>query len=77
MGNNQIVPDGQQRIKASTEYQQQVNEIRERLQMQYQEALDQSTLFRRWLLRIKMNREIEREAKKLAPNDALYLIAPQ
>jgi hypothetical protein len=48
--------------------------IREQVEREYEQRLAVAGLFRRWQLRWKMRREIERRLDRVAPPWGLYLI---
>jgi hypothetical protein len=69
----QFVADGQQRICATHEYWQKVQQIHAQIWAKYADELAQSSLWQRWGLRWKIRREIRQACADLAPDEALYL----
>jgi hypothetical protein len=55
---HQFAADGQQRIRATDDYLQQVREIHTRIRIQYRDALAHASFWRRWRLKWKIQREI-------------------
>ena len=70
---DQFVADGQQRIHATHQYWQKVQEIHARIWARYADQLAQASLLQRWGLGWKIRREIRQACADLAPDEALYL----
>jgi hypothetical protein len=70
---DRFVADGQQRIRATDEYRQQVREIRTRIWASYRDELAHASVWQRWRLRWKIRREISQACADVAPDEALYL----
>jgi hypothetical protein len=70
---NPFVADGQQRIRATPEYWQKVQEIQARIWARYADEPAGASLWQRWGLHWKIRREIRRACADLAPDEALYL----
>lgn len=72
---DQFVADGQQRIRATDEYLQQVREIHTRIRIRYHDELAHASFWQRWRLQWKIRREIRQACADVAPDVALYLHA--
>lgn len=72
---NDIVADGQKRIQAGEAYHHQEREIRATIAAKYDAELARARWFDRWWISYKMEREIDCELQKLAPDQGLYLVA--
>lgn len=68
----EFVPDGYERARAAA-----VGSIRRQVEAEYAERLRYAGWLRRLLLRLEINREIERRLDRIAPPDALYFSAPR
>lgn len=64
---NRFVVDGRKRVIAGS-----LREIRSRVRAKYAEEMAAASLLRRWLLRLKIRREIGKELDRIAPRDGLY-----
>ena len=69
----QFVADGQQRIHATDEYRQRVQEIHTRVWTKYRDELVQASFWQRWRLQWKIRGEIREACADLAPDAVLYL----
>ena len=69
----QFVADGQQRIHATDEYRQKVQDIHIRVRTKYRDELAHAVFWQRWHLQWKIRREISQACADLAPDEALYL----
>jgi len=68
-----FVADGQQRIRATGEYLQKVQEIHTHVWTRYHDALADASFWQRWRLQWKIRHEINQACADLAPDEALYL----
>jgi hypothetical protein len=73
MSDERFIADGRERLMKSKEYQAAQAEIVAAVRARYSESLASAGIFRRLVLRFRMEREMEREVAKLAPPGALYL----
>ena len=73
MPDERFIADGRERLMKSKEYQAAQAEVVAAVQARYAESLASAGVFRRLVLRLRMEREIAREVAKLAPRGALYL----
>jgi len=73
MPEERFIVDGQEQIEKSEGYRAARAEIIASVRSRYAESLASAGIFRRLLLRLRMQREINREVAKLAPPNALYL----
>lgn len=63
-----IVADGRERVRRAY-----MDKISEQVRAKYADELTKVGFFRRFVIRIKIRRDIQRELRKIAPNDAHYL----
>lgn len=73
MSNDRFIADGRERLMASKEYQAARAEVIAAVHARYAESLASAGVFRRLVLRLRMEREMVREVAELAPPGALYL----
>ena len=66
--NNRIVADGRERVRRAC-----MDKITDQVRANYAGELAKASFFRRFVIRIKIRRDIQRELRKIAPNDAHYL----
>ena len=67
-----IIADGQQRLRETEDHRRQEQAIRAAIESAYQGALADAGWVRCAIIRLRMWREIRREIRKLAPDEALY-----
>jgi len=73
MHDDRFIADGRKRLMASKEYRAARAEVIAAVRARYAESLASAGVFRRLVLRLRMEREIAREVAELAPPEALYL----
>jgi hypothetical protein len=73
MSDDRFIADGRERLMESKEYRAASTEVTAAVRSRYAESLAGAGVFRRLVLRFRMEREIAREVAKLAPRGALYL----
>jgi len=73
MHDERFIADGRKRLMASKEYRAARAEVIAAVRARYAESLASAGVFRRLVLRFRMEREIAREVAELAPPEALYL----
>jgi hypothetical protein len=73
MPDDRFIADGRKRLMASKEYRAAHAEVIAAVRARYAESLASAGVFRRLVLRLRMEREIAREVAELAPPGALYL----
>lgn len=73
MPDERFIADGRERLMKSDRYRQARAEVIATVRARYAESLASAGVFRRLVLRLRMEREIAREVARLAPRGALYL----
>ena len=73
MPEERFMADGRERLMQSEGYRTARAEVIAAVQARYSEDLASAGVFRRLVLRLRMEREMVREVAKLAPREALYL----
>jgi len=73
MPDDRFIADGRERLMASKEYRAACAEVTAAIRARYAESLASAGVFRRLVLRFRMEREMAREVATLAPPGALYL----
>lgn len=63
-----IVADGQRRVHKAL-----LAKVKSEVEAKYGKEVREAALWRRWLLQLKVQREIRRRLEEIAPEDALYL----
>ena len=73
MPEERFLADGRERLMKSEGYRTACAEVIAAVRARYSEDLASAGVFRRLVLRLRMEREMAREVDKLAPRGALYL----
>jgi hypothetical protein len=73
MPKERFMADGRERLMESKGYRTARAEVIATVRARYSEDLASAGVFRRLVLRLRMEREIAREVARLAPPEALYL----
>jgi hypothetical protein len=73
MPKERFIADGRERLMKSEGYRAARAEVIAAVRARYAESLASAGVFRRLVLRLRMEREMAREVAKLAPPGALYL----
>jgi hypothetical protein len=73
MPDERFIADGRERLMKSDGYRTARAEAIAAVRARYAEALASAGVFRRLVLRLRMEREVAQEVAKLAPPGALYL----
>ena len=73
MPDERFMADGRERLMKSKGYRTARAEVIAAVRARYSEDLTSAGVFRRLVLRLRMEREMAREVAKLAPRGALYM----
>ncbi len=67
------VADGAARLRSSPEFRAKVTELRAMVEAHYADQFQSASLFQRWLIRRRVEREVEARIREMAPSlEALY-----